>query len=149
MLGRAYSLTAEVVHGQEIGRTIGVPTVNQAFPKNRVVPKYGVYAARVHANGCIYPGVCNVGVRPTVDGSNLFAETYLIDYSGWLYGEKVTVEFMKFLRSEMKFNGLEELRTQIGIDIDKIKGIFQMKHIIGVNAVHFFDSRLCHSVICN
>lgn len=126
MLGRHHFVRFPVIHGRELGRTIGVPTINQRFPENALVPRYGVYSVRVTVGDAVYPGVCNVGVRPTVadlpgEGVEPFAETHIIGFNGWLYGESVRVEFVRFIRPEMKFPSLDALKDQIRSDIENAK----------------------------
>lgn len=120
MLGRHFSLTAPVLRGRGFGHTEGVPTVNQVFCTSGIVPKSGVYAARVRLDGGrVVRGVSNVGVCPTFFGESgdLRCETHLIDYSEDLYGRIVTVEFCKYLRPERKFDSVEALYEQIRRDV--------------------------------
>lgn len=122
LLGRPYSIRFPVLHGKRLGRTLGFPTLNQAFPEEYVTPKKGVYAVRVIFDGKNYFGVCNVGSRPTVDDDDqVIAETHLLDFSGDLYGKEVRVEFHRFLRAETKFSSLEELKLQIGKDRENVR----------------------------
>lgn len=127
MLGRHHFVRFPVIHGRELGRTIGAPTINQAFPANTLVPRYGVYSARVTVGDKVYPGVCNVGVRPTVanlpggGGEEPFAETHIIGFDGWLYGKSVLVEFLGYIRPEKKFPSLDDLKNQIAKDIEIAK----------------------------
>ena len=121
LLGRPYSLSSTVVNGQHLGRTLGFPTVNQIFDKGLIAPKNGVYLSRVRIGHSIKRGITNVGVRPTVDGHTLCAETNIFDFEGDLYGKKVRVEFLEFIRPEQKFDSLEELRKQVHRDIEKAK----------------------------
>ena len=93
------------------------PTLNQAFPEEYVTPKKGVYAVRVRFDGKEHFGVCNVGSRPTVDcADRILAEPHLFDFNGDLYGKEVRVEFHKFLRPEVRFASVDELKIQIGKD---------------------------------
>jgi riboflavin kinase/FMN adenylyltransferase len=118
LLTHPYSLKASVLHGKAFGRTIGVPTINQNFPVNAVVPRFGVYATEVEVRGERYVGVSNVGIHPTVDADACVnCETFLLNFSGDLYGEEVTVCFRRFLRPEMKFESVEALREQIRQDV--------------------------------
>jgi riboflavin kinase / FMN adenylyltransferase len=119
LLGRPYTLIGFVVQGQQIGRTINFPTANLQLPKEKFLPRQGVYAVRV----CIeenqtdtIDGVMNIGDRPTVNGTHLTVEVHLLDWVGDLYGKNLTVQLVKFLRSEQKFSSLEELKTQIKLD---------------------------------
>jgi len=118
LLGRPYSLRSLVISGQRLGRKLGFPTLNQEFPNRRLVPKHGVYISRITVDGTrrSYYGITNVGTRPTVGGTSLFAETNIFDYSGDLYGRTVKVEFLRFIREERKFSSLEQLTHQIAED---------------------------------
>ncbi len=128
-LGRPYSLSAKIIDGQHLGRTLGFPTVNQSFPKGKLVPRNGVYVSRVAFDGRIKYGITNIGVRPTVDGKSLCAETNLFDFEGDLYGKTLNVEFLTFLRPEQKFGSVEKLAEQVGKDILMAKD-FIKKHAI-------------------
>lgn len=123
LLGWEYKVSGRVMHGQKLGRQLGVPTANvrmHRFP----CPLKGVYAVRMNIDGQCLPGVANVGVRPTVEGTQPVLEVHLLDYSGDLYGQLVSVEFEQFIRPEQKFAGLEALKTQIFADIDQVRGYF-------------------------
>ena len=125
MLGRPFSLTAPVLHGRGFGRTEGVPTVNQSFRENTVLPRQGVYACRARlADGSTVPAVANVGICPTFGGSvglGVHCETHLIGYTGDLYGESLTVELLHYLRPEKRFETVEELYGQIASDVETAK----------------------------
>ncbi len=112
-LGHHHIFTGAVVPGRGLGRTLGTPTANLSLPDKLILPKNGVYACRAHVAGAAYPAVCNIGTRPTVDGEGLTVEPWLLDFSGDLYGKEITLEFVKFLRPERKFDSLEELRAEI------------------------------------
>ena len=128
MLTRPYSITAEVVHGKQLGRTLGFPTANQRFPLDRLVPKYGVYAVRVLSDGKAYFGVANVGVRPTVENTiSANCEVYILDFKGDLYGKTVTTEFFEFLRPERHFSDVQALVTAVHNDIHTVKQYFQVE----------------------
>ncbi len=123
LLGRPYTLLGEVVQGQQLGRTIGFPTANLQLPKEKFLPRQGVYAVRVltlSETSDVTPseslGVMNIGNRPTVNGTYSSAEVHLFDWSGDLYGKKLVVQLVKFLRPEQKFPSLEALKTQIQLD---------------------------------
>ncbi len=116
MLGRNYSISGQVVHGDARGRTIGFPTVNQAVDSSLAMPKFGVYAARCQIGGQTYTAVTNIGLRPTFRLDQPMAETYICDFEGVLYGQNLTIELVKFLRSEKRFAGLEELQAAIAAD---------------------------------
>ena len=128
MLGRAFSLTAPISKGKKLGRTIGFPTANQIFPKGFVPLKNGVYATRCSfGNSETYMGVSNVGVRPSIesgDDHRLNCETYIIDFSGEIYGKEMKIEFCSFLREEKKFSSLDELSRAIELDREHTVNFF-------------------------
>lgn len=119
LLGYELWYRLPVVRGNEIGRTISFPTINQIIPETNIVPRYGVYKSYVEVDGKQYHGVTNIGVKPTVtrhDGTGAVMETHIIDYSGDLYGRKIAVALVRFIRPEVKFSGLDELKQQIARD---------------------------------
>ena len=112
-LGHPHILTGIVVSGQQLGRTIGVPTANLRLPPELLVPKFGVYACLAQIGEKKYPAVTNIGTRPTVNGVGVTVEPWILDFSGDLYGQEITLEFHKFLRPEMKFPSLGALQAEI------------------------------------
>lgn len=124
-LGRPFSVCLPVVHGRHLGRTIDSPTINQNFPTDHIVPKYGVYACGVIIDGESYGGVSNVGVRPSVCGENVTVncETHIFNYSGDLYDREIKVEFLHFIRPEQKFPSIDELKKAITADKITAKGL--------------------------
>lgn len=112
-LGHPHLLTGTVVPGKQLGRRLGFPTANLRLPEELTIPKFGVYACLCRVDGKTYAAVTNVGVRPTVSGSGITVEPWILDYEGDLYGRDITLEFYKFLRPEEKFPSLEALRGQI------------------------------------
>lgn len=116
-LGRNYSILGTVIAGDGLGRKLGFPTANLAA-HNEQFPPDGVYAVRVHAGEQNLSGVANIGSRPTVKtaGERLL-EVHLLDFSADLYGTDIEVEFLLFLRPEMKFSGVDALRSQIALDV--------------------------------
>ena len=112
-LGHRHTLTGTVVPGRHLGRSLGTPTANLVLPKGVLVPKFGVYICRCSIDGVSYPAVTNVGIRPTVNGTNVTVEPWILDFDGDLYGQELTLEFYKFLRAERKFPSLVELREEI------------------------------------
>ncbi len=123
MLGAPFTLEAPVVHGKQWGRTVACPTVNQSFPDGFTVPRYGVYASEVTVEGRKYRGVTNVGVKPTMKDHNLTCETYLLDFSGDLYGKTIGVSLIHFLRPETRFSSASQLSEQIQRDIHNVERI--------------------------
>ncbi|QJA06359.1 bifunctional riboflavin kinase/FAD synthetase [Thermosulfurimonas marina] len=113
LLGRPYRLKGRVVPGEARGRTLGFPTANLEPPPEKLLPARGVYAVRVQWAGKWWKAVMNLGQRPTFGGRRLCLEVHLFDFQGDLYGETLTVEFMRFLRPERKFASPAELRAQI------------------------------------
>ncbi|QEY35132.1 riboflavin biosynthesis protein RibF [Caproiciproducens galactitolivorans] len=131
LLGRPYGYRSPVLHGRKLGRRLGTPTLNQAIPKNFVLPRFGVYVSRAVFGGKEYCGVTNVGIKPTVGSPCVLAETWLPDYSGEdFYGKTVRVDLMKFLRPEKKFAGLDELRAEIHKNGEQAKEYFQKNRAI-------------------
>ena len=117
MLKRRYTLAGMVIENRRIGRRIGFPTANIAPETNRVIPKDGVYATVACVNGASYCAVTNIGTNPTVHGDHLTIETHMIDFDADIYGERLTVAFRKYLRGELMFSSLDELKEQIRLDI--------------------------------
>ena len=125
LLGRLFSIAGVVVHGDERGRMLGFPTANLLPPKGKACPANGAYAVRVElGNGAPQIGVANVGSNPTFDGNERRVETHILDFSGDLYGETITVHFVERLRAEKKFPSPEALVAQIRRDEQKAREIF-------------------------
>jgi riboflavin kinase/FMN adenylyltransferase len=117
-LGHPHVLTDIVHYGYRLGRTLGTPTINMCFQEGVLIPAYGVYATRVCLDdGSEHIGVTNIGVRPTVNHTDhVTAETYILEFTGNLYGKMVRIEFYKRLRPEIKFGSIDELKAQIQKD---------------------------------
>ena len=109
-LGHPHVLTGRVLHGQKLGRKLGVPTANLEIPAGVAVPKFGVYACKANIDGKSYPAVANVGIRPTVSGTGITVEPWILDFEGDLYGCEIRLEFYRFLRPETKFDSLTALQ---------------------------------------
>lgn len=124
LLGDPYFVRGEVVHGNALGRTIGMPTANLLPGEQKLLPAYGVYATRVEADGKIYGGVTNVGVKPTIGADRANVETTLLHFDGDLYGKQITVYFLEFLRPEQRFDSLEKLKAQMSRDKAKAEKIW-------------------------
>lgn len=116
MLGYAYSLTGKVVDGKKIGRTIGYPTANIEVDALKLLPKKGAYIVEVSLKGQFYKGMLSIGTNPTVNGSQLTAEVYILDFDADIYGETITVKFRDFLHEEIKFESLEQLIARLDED---------------------------------
>jgi riboflavin kinase/FMN adenylyltransferase len=125
-LGRPFRLTGHVVEGARRGRTIGIPTANLSVSEEYAIPAVGVYACRARlADGLIQPAVTNIGFRPTFNSTEPkpTVEAHVLDFSGDLYGQPVTLDFIARLRPEMKFPGVDALVAQIKQDIATAKQI--------------------------
>ena len=123
-LGYAYPLTGRVVDGQKLGRTIGYPTANLELPEPlKLVPARGIYAVwAITQAGGRYPAMLSIGVRPTVgDGLAQTIEVHLLDFSGDLYGQLLTLEFVAWLRAEEKYDGLTALQAQLARDAQQAR----------------------------
>lgn len=114
-------LTGEVVHGKALGRTVGMPTANLRV-EGEELPKSGVYATRIKIGETVYASVTNVGRRPSVDDEKyITVESFIIDFQGEIYGERVELEFVAYLRAVQKFENLEAVSAQVKKDIANAK----------------------------
>ena len=123
MLGYDYPLHGVVVSGNKLGRTIGFPTANmQLYEPLKLLPKDGVYAVEVEIQGQDkkFKGMCNIGVRPTVDGKARTIETHILDFDEDIYGLPIRIKFKKRIRDEIKFESLDALRQQLALDRQKV-----------------------------
>lgn len=116
-LGYAYPLTGIVSKGKQLGRTIGYPTANIKVDESyKLIPSNGVYIAKCDINGKAVYGMMNIGTRPTVDGTTQTIEVHLFDFKEDIYNQKITVSLLKRMRPEQKFESLDALKLQLGID---------------------------------
>jgi riboflavin kinase/FMN adenylyltransferase len=116
-LGYYYMLSGTVVNGKKLGGTIGFPTANIEIKEPyKLIPSTGVYIIRTRINSDLYNGIMNIGFNPTVLGKHQTIEAHLFDFNENIYGEKIKIEFLYFLREEQKFKSVEELVTQLNID---------------------------------
>lgn len=122
MLGRKFTVSGNVIKGRELGRTIGYPTANIIYPFDIIEPPYGVYDVDVELeDGSTYRGLANFGVAPTVSNEGFASlETYLLNFNGNLYDNDIKIYFNRIIRPEIKFNSLDELKTQIDFDIQSM-----------------------------
>ena len=125
-LGHPYTLSDHVSHGKKLGTTLGFPTVNLKLKEHVMAPAKGVYATKVILeNGEVLPAVTNVGTRPTVDdGDQLTIEGFILDFHGDLYGQKIQMEFYKYLREERKFPSFDALKAEIAHNVDQTREYF-------------------------
>lgn len=116
-LGYHYMLSGIVVKGKKLGGTIGFPTANIEVKESyKLIPSTGVYIIKTQINAILFHGIMNIGFNPTVLGKHQTIEAHLFDFNENLYGKKITVEFVYFLREERKFKSVEELVAQLNID---------------------------------
>lgn len=120
MLGRNYSFSAEVIHGDQRGRELGFPTANQRIDESLIVPKFGVYETLVTVDGEKYRGVTNIGIRPTYLLDTVLSETNILGFLGDIYSKNITVELVKYLREERKFSSAESLINQLNDDVKQV-----------------------------
>ncbi len=116
-LGTPYSLTGRVVHGLKLGRTLGYPTANiQVTEDYKLIPKDGVYAVYSYIDGRKVYGMMSIGKNPTIEGKGASIEVYFFDFNGDLYNQKLTIEFVQYLREEQKFATIDLLKKQLQDD---------------------------------
>ena len=128
LLGYPFFVEGCVLHGRQMGKKVlDIPTINLLPPEDKLLPPFGVYISETEWKGRRYPGITNVGCKPTVEGENpIGVETHLFDVSEDLYGEKVRVSFLKHVRPEQRFPSLESLKEQMKHDIEYGKVYFNM-----------------------
>lgn len=129
LLGYSYYLSGHVVEGNHIGRQMGFPTANiHPFDPNKLIPLNGVYAIRAELMGKMYGGMLNIGFRPTIDSASAVKtiETHLFGISGDFYGENIIIHFIKRVRDELRFKGMEELKNQLAKDKINIQNILNL-----------------------
>ncbi len=127
LLGHHYGLHGPVVHGDGRGRQLGFPTANIEYPREKMLPSYGVYACRAWVNGLGYPAAINVGIRPQFheDADRPLVEAYILDFDRDIYGQDVRLEFVARLRDEMKFVSVDALIEQMHQDVEKTRQILR------------------------
>ena len=116
MLGKPYALKGKVVHGREIGRTIGFPTANLYYDKKFILPSEGVYYTNIEVNNKLYKGITSVGYNPTVNGKDLTIETNILNFNEDIYDYNIEVKFIKKIRDNIKFGTIDELKNQLEKD---------------------------------
>jgi riboflavin kinase / FMN adenylyltransferase len=130
LLGRAHSLKGLVIQGNQRGRLLGFPTANLAVPAHFAVPGNGVYATMTtlldgEPTEKPRPSVTNIGTRPTFDNGERSVETFILDWAGDLYGKRIRVEFIQKLRDERKFNGIDEIKAQLAVDVQNARAALE------------------------
>ena len=125
MLGYPYSIKGIVEHGKKLGRTLGFPTMNVSPTREKLLPPNGVYFVKIKVDERWYYGIGNIGTKPTVsDEERVLMECNLFDYQGDAYGKSVEIQIFQYERPEKKFDSVEELKAQIGLDINNAKNYF-------------------------
>ena len=127
MLGRPYSVLGSVVAGEQVGRQLGAPTANILVGEEQLPPD-GVYAvlARIEGESREREAVANLGIRPTVGGTQRLLEVHLLDFEGNLYGENLEISFGRMIRGEKRFQGHAELQEQIQKDLEEVRRLFDV-----------------------
>lgn len=126
-LGRYYTVSGEIIHGNHMGTAFGIPTINQRPSEEKLLPPFGVYVAKVEIDGKSYGGITNIGCKPTVGTNDTGVETFLYDFDGNTYGAFAKTSLLKFVRPERKFESVKELTEQIRRDAEY--GREYLKHI--------------------
>src|SRR3712207_5985644 len=124
MLGREYTILGTVKKGAQLGRQLGFPTANLSAHSEQFPPN-GVYAAEAKLDGTIFKGVVNLGYRPTIESATpeRLLELHLFDLDRDIYGEDVEVRFVRYLRPERKFDGMDALKAQIAHDVEQARAV--------------------------
>ena len=124
LLGYPYRIHGRVVHGHQVGRTIGFPTANLDIPDDKILPLCGVYQVRVMTSDCsTFDGLLNIGHRPTLDNGKISVEVYIDSFEGNLYDTELQLQLLKFIRPERKFDSIEALQTQLQSDLQLLKSL--------------------------
>jgi riboflavin kinase / FMN adenylyltransferase len=121
LLGRPFGIRGRVMHGAKRGRALGFPTINLALPKERLLPRDGIYAVWAEMGEGRFKAAATLGARPAFGGGERVLEAYLLDFSGDVYGDEVEVTFVKRLRDEIAFASPADLSTQIARDVEETK----------------------------
>lgn len=129
LLGHNFIILGKVIYGKQLGRVIGFPTANLRF-ENKIYPEFGVYGVKIHIQDDkkVYNGVMNIGRNPTVDAGVLSVETNIFDFNADIYGKVILIEVLENIRKEKKFNSVDELKNQIGNDVNYWKNKILYHH---------------------
>lgn len=124
LLGNPFTIVGKVVHGKQIGRKLGIPTINLIPDTNKLLPPNGVYYSVTKIGDKMYNGISNIGINPTIsDEMQRGVETYIFDFDEEIYGKNVILEIHNFIRNEKKFLSTTELMAQINLDIEEVKAL--------------------------
>jgi riboflavin kinase / FMN adenylyltransferase len=126
LLERPYAISGLVESGKGLGRNLGFPTANVSIPKHKALPAFGIYVARVKTGDGMFPAVVSLGRHPTLPEGGITLEAHLLNCTLNLYGQKIRVKFLKRLREEIKFAGVQSLKAQIERDVQETKAYFNL-----------------------
>jgi riboflavin kinase/FMN adenylyltransferase len=126
LMGSRFTLTNEVVDGDKRGRRIGYPTANLRPPPRKLIPRNGVYACYAIVGDITHEAAVNVGVRPTFGGDELLVEAHILDFDADIYGDELTLEFVRYLRPELAFSGVDDLVERMGVDVEQVRAILDV-----------------------
>lgn len=119
LLGYDFQMKLRVVKGNQLGRTLNFPTINQYIPARQIVPLFGVYYSKVEIDGKIYKSITNIGIKPTIGGEVApLSETFILGFNGDIYGQSIKVSLRRFIRTEKKFANINELTKQMNLDLE-------------------------------
>lgn len=128
LLGYEFFAKSTIIHGKQLGRRIGIPTINMELPAEKLLPPNGVYVTRVLLDGKWYKGVTNVGCKPTVSEAGMLGvETHILDFEGDVYGKEAEVHFLHFIRPEQRFASIDELKAQMFRDVSTCRAMIAKK----------------------
>ncbi|MCL2865421.1 MAG: bifunctional riboflavin kinase/FAD synthetase [Lachnospiraceae bacterium] len=122
LLGYGYEVSGVVEYGRQLAGKLGFPTINLLPPEGKFLPQSGVYYSKIEVDGRNYDGICNLGVKPTITNEErLLAEVHVFDFDGDVYGKKVKIGLISFVRTEKKFASIEDLKAQVDEDIISVR----------------------------
>ena len=126
-MGYPFFITGKVIRGDQLGRTLGYPTANlMVAERYKLIPSDGIYAVKVKVEGKEYKGMAYIGHRPTVNGMTRNIEVNIFDFSADIYNKELRMEFLHFVREDIKFASLDELVIQLGNDKENVLGLLTM-----------------------
>ncbi|QUI22995.1 bifunctional riboflavin kinase/FAD synthetase [Vallitalea pronyensis] len=128
LLGSNFSISGQITLGRQNGRKLGFPTANIKPNKNKLLPPNGVYLSKIYVNNIQYNSITNIGINPTLDGNETVVETHILDFNQDIYGQDVTVELLKFVRDEKKFESLHALKKEIAENIAYRRAYMEENH---------------------
>ncbi|MCL2760963.1 MAG: riboflavin biosynthesis protein RibF, partial [Desulfuromonadales bacterium] len=128
-LGRHFSVAGKVVYGEQRGRTLGFPTANIDVD-NELIPAEGVYAVKIRVGDNFYDAACNIGRNPTFNGKEVSVEVFIFDFNREIYGERVRVYFIERIRTDRKFESVDELKKAIDSDVVQCKRVLESARLV-------------------